>query len=167
MTTETGNIKNSSGIAAGQGNQAQVVTVNLPPPVPPPPEWANDHERIRFLTAAMMQLQGYFVSDRAAHDAAYAADTNERQMRQADHDDQHDRLNERMLSLEVALRESAERRDRRMDQIADLARLAAEEARATATQAREFQFVIGAAVIAIMVAMFVLVWVLGRMQGWW
>lgn len=46
----------------------QTVNVHIPP-VPPPPDTAGPMERIRFLTAAMMQLQSYFVSDRNDREA--------------------------------------------------------------------------------------------------
>lgn len=53
-----------SGDFHGPVQTGQNVTVNVQPPIPPPPDTATHGERIKFLTVAMMQLQSYFVIDR-------------------------------------------------------------------------------------------------------
>lgn len=73
-----------SGSFQGSVQTGQNVTVNVAAvPVPPPPDTAGPMERIRFLTAAMMQLQSYFVTDR-----------NERESRQEVQDQRYEEAKE-------------------------------------------------------------------------
>ena len=181
--TSAGNIDNTQGAAIGTGNQAQNTTVTVTPTLRDMQIDLLEQVSELNTNVAVTNAKLDQVTDRTATtlmgvnarmyqlertiEQQQVRNETDRHTGQAEHAEQHKELNRRMDGLEALFRESAERRDRRMEHITELARIAANEARFTAQQARQFQFVIGAAIIAIMVAMFVLVGALGRIQGWW